>query len=132
MIAHVLHALTNASTSRRGKFVTIALWLVCAVVLTGVAPKLASLYNNSIQQHVPANDDSQVAQRLLLQAFPASRGTPAVLVFYDPNGLGVDDRIRIKQVSDWLTSEQKPGAVGYRRGLKKRKEKKRQGPAMIE
>lgn len=112
MIAHVLHALTNASTSRRGKFVTIALWLVCAVVLTGVAPKLASLYDNSIQQRVPANDDSQVAQHLLLQAFPASRGTPAVLVFYDPNGLGVDDRIRIKQVSDWLTSEQKPGAVG--------------------
>lgn len=111
MITRVLHALTDASASRRGKFVTIALWLLCAVVLTGVAPKLAGLYDNSIQQRIPAHDDSQVAQRLLLQAFPANRGTPAILVFYDPNGLGVADRIRIKQVSDWLTSEQKPGSV---------------------
>ena len=111
MITRVLHALTDASASRRGKFVTIALWLLCAVVLTGVAPKLAGLYDNSIQQRVPANDDSQVAQRLLLQAFPGSRGTPAVLVFYDPNGLGVADRIRVKRLSDWLTSEQQSGAV---------------------
>src|SRR5215472_1179171 len=111
MMTRVLHALTDASTSRRGKFVTIALWLLCAVVLTGVAPRLAGLYDNSIQQRVPANDDSQVAQRLLLQAFPSSRGTPAVLVFYDPGGLGVADRIRIKQVSDWLISGQKPAVV---------------------
>ncbi len=110
-MTRLLHALTDASTSRRGKFVTIALWLLCAIVLTGVAPKLAGLYDNSIQQRIPANDDSQVAQRLLLQAFPSSRGTPAVLVFYDPGGLGVDDRIRIKQISDWLALQQRFGVV---------------------
>ncbi|HEV2660892.1 MAG TPA: MMPL family transporter, partial [Ktedonobacteraceae bacterium] len=39
-------------------------------------------------------------------------GTPAILVFHDPKGLGVDDRIRLKQVSDWLISQQHPAFVG--------------------
>ncbi len=112
MITRILHALTDASTSRRGKFVTLALWVVIAGALTGVAPKLATLYDNNIGQSIPADADSQVAQRLLLKEFPGSRGTPAILVFHDPNGLGVDDRIRLKQVSDWLISQQKPAFIG--------------------
>ena len=111
MITRILHAITDGSTSRRGKFVTIVLWLVIAVALTLAAPKVASLYDNSKGQSIPSGADSQVAQRLLLNEFPSSRGTPAILVFYDPGGLGVADRIRIKQVSDWLTSDEKPAAV---------------------
>lgn len=112
MITRILHALTDASTSRRGKFVTLVLWLVIAGILTGVAPKLATLYDNNIGQSIPADADSQVAQRLLLKEFPTSRGTPAILVFHDPNGLGVDDRIRLKQASDWLISQQHPAFIG--------------------
>lgn len=112
MITRIFHALTDASTSRRGKFVTLLLWLVIAGTLTSVAPKLATLYDNSIGQSIPVNADSQVAQRLLLKEFPTSRGTPAILVFHDPNGLNVDDRIRMKQVSDWLLSQQQPAFVG--------------------
>src|SRR5712691_6103494 len=112
MITPVLHAITDFSSSRRGKFVTMACWLIAAVALAAVAPKLASLYDNTTQQSIPAGADSQVAQRLLLQKFPSSRGTPAILVFYDAGGHGVNDRIRVKQVSDWLTSAQKPATVG--------------------
>ncbi len=112
MITRIIHALTDASTSRRGKFVTLLLWLVIAGTLTGIAPKLATLYDNNIGQSIPADADSQVAQRLLLKEFPNSRGTPAILVFHDPNGLSVDDRIRLKQVSDWLLSQQHPAFVG--------------------
>ena len=112
MITRILHALTDASTSRRGKFVTLLLWLVIAGTLVSVAPKLATLYDNNIGQSIPADADSQVAQRLLLKEFPTSRGTPAILVFHDPNGLNVDDRIRMKQVSDWLLSQQQPAFVG--------------------
>ncbi len=45
MITGVLHAITDAAVSRRGKFVTIARWLVVAVVLVLVAPKLADIYD---------------------------------------------------------------------------------------
>jgi putative drug exporter of the RND superfamily len=111
-MTRILHVITDAATSRWGKFVTIGLWLVIAIVLTGVAPKLARLYDNNIGQSIPGDADSQVAQRLLLKEFPGTRGTPAIIVFNDPNGLGVDDRNRMKQVSDWLISGQNASFIG--------------------
>ena len=87
-------------------------WLIIAGVLMVIAPSLSSIYNNSNTQDLPTNAQSQVAQRVLLQEFPNSHGTPAVLVFHNPGGLNADDKTRAKQVSDWLTSDQKPTAVG--------------------
>ena len=87
-------------------------WLIIAGVLMVIAPSLSSIYNNSNTQDLPTNAQSQVAQRVLLQEFPNSHGTPAVLVFHNPGGLNADDKTRAKQVSDWLTSDQKPAAVG--------------------
>jgi len=112
LITRILHAITDASSSRRGKFVTMIAWLIIAGVLMFVAPSLSSIYNNNTTQDVPSDAQSQVAQRLLLQEFPNSHGTPAVLVFHNPDGLNADDKARTKQVSNWLTSEQKPAMVG--------------------
>ena len=91
---------------------TMIAWLIIAGVLMVVAPSLSSIYNNNTTQDVPSDAQSQVAQRLLLQEFPNSHGTPAVLVFHNPDGLNADDKARAKQVSAWLTSEQKPAMVG--------------------
>ncbi len=109
---NILHAITDAASSKRGKFVTIALWLLLALVVVGIAPKLASIYDNSTTQSIPSDAPSQVAQRLYLKEFPSSRGTPAVLVFYDAKGLSSADLTQAKQVSDWLISSSKPSAVG--------------------
>src|SRR5437773_1461583 len=112
MFTTLLHRITDFSSSKRGKFVVIALWLVIALAIKAAAPNLASLYDTSANQRLPSTADSQVATRLLLKEFPTSRGLPAIIVFHDPTGLNVDDRIRIHQVSDWLTSDQKPSLVG--------------------
>ncbi|RAQ94098.1 MMPL family transporter [Thermogemmatispora tikiterensis] len=105
MITFILHAITDFSSSRRGKFVVIMFWLLVTGALVATAPRLASLYNDSLQQQMPATADSVAAQNLLLRAFPSSRGTPALLVLYDPGGLNVDDRIRIRQINDWLITQ---------------------------
>ncbi len=107
MLTRLLHGLTNFSASRRGKFVTMVVWVIAIGVLSVAAPKLADNYNNNAQQ-VPNSADSQVATRLLLQEFPSSRGVPAILVFTDPQGLSATDNARAKQVSDWLISPQHP------------------------
>ena len=112
MITRLLHRLTDTSSSRRGAIITIVAWLIVAGLLVALAPKLADIYNNSSTQDIPASADSQVAARLLLKEFPSSRGTPAVIVFSDKNGLSVDDKTHIKQYYDWLSSDQKPAAVG--------------------
>ncbi len=111
MITRILHTITDAASSRRGKFVTIGVWLLIAVVLVLVAPKLTDIYDNSGTGSIPSNAPSTVAQKLQLKEFPSSRGTPAILVFYDHAGLSSDDLAKAKQVSDWLTSSQKPNAV---------------------
>ena len=112
MVTRMLHALTDASVSRRGKFVVMVVWLVVAGALVVVAPPLASIYNNNVTLSIPSGADSQVAQRLLLAKFPADRGTPAIIVFSDPHGLSADDRARAKAYSDWLTSSARPAGVG--------------------
>ncbi|MBA2395769.1 MAG: MMPL family transporter [Ktedonobacteraceae bacterium] len=112
MVTRLLHRLTDASSSRRGAIITIVAWLIIAILLVALAPKLADVYNNGSTQDIPADADSQVATRLLLKEFPGSRGTPAVIVFSDKNGLSTDDKIHIKQYYNWLTSAQKPQAVG--------------------
>jgi RND superfamily putative drug exporter len=112
MVTRLLHRLTDASSSRRGAIITIVAWLIIAVLLVALAPKLTDIYNNSSTQDIPASADSQVAASLLLKEFPSSRGTPAVIVFSDKNGLSTDDKARIKQYYDWLSSAQKPSAVG--------------------
>ncbi|MEO8971901.1 MAG: MMPL family transporter [Ktedonobacteraceae bacterium] len=112
MLTRALHAITDAASSRRGKFVTMIVWLVVAIVLVVVAPKLASIYNNNVTQSIPSDANSQQAQQVLLREFPSSRGTPAILVFYDKNGLSSSDNARARQMSDWLTSSAKPVDVG--------------------
>lgn len=112
MVSRLLHALTDTAVSRRGKFLVIAIWVILTLALSVFAPKLATFYNANSTQSIPATADSQVAQRLLLQKFPASHGTPAILVFSDPGGLSVNDRIHMHTVSDWLTSAQRPLSVG--------------------
>ena len=112
MLTRALHAITDAATSRRGKFVTMITWLVAAIVLVLVAPKLASIYNNTVTQSIPSDANSLQAQQVLLKEFPGSRGTPAILVFYDKNGLSNSDTTLTKQLNDWLISSGRPVDVG--------------------
>jgi RND superfamily putative drug exporter len=111
MLSPILHRLTDFASSRRGKFVVIGAWLLLVLLCTLFAPKLATLYNNNSSQSIPTTAESQIAQNLLLQKFPANKGTPALLVFSDPAGLSIQDRFLLHQVNDWLTSSARPHAV---------------------
>jgi uncharacterized membrane protein YdfJ with MMPL/SSD domain len=86
-------------------------WLLLVLLLMIFAPKLASLYNDTSSQSMPAGAQSEVAQQLLLQQFPANKGTPAILVFSDPAGLSVQDRFLLHEINDWLTSTARPRSV---------------------
>src|ERR1039457_3697188 len=112
MLTRALHAITDAASSRRGKYVTMLVWLIVAIVLVVVAPKLSNIYNNNVTQSIPSDANSQQAQQVLLKEFPNSRGTSAVLVFYDKNGLNSGDNTRTQQMSNWLISKAKPIDVG--------------------
>ena len=111
MISRLLHRLTDTASSQRGKFVVIGVWMLLTLLLSLLAPKLATLYNNTSSQSLPTTAQSQVAQKLLLRQFPANKGTPAIVVFSDSAGLTIQDRFLVHQLNDWLLSADHPQSV---------------------
>lgn len=103
--------LTDRVTGKVGRWVTLALWLLAAGLLSGLAPKLANLYDNNASSAI-GNQESVQAQKLIQQHFPNQRGLPAIIVFSDANGLSDADYAKAQQVSDWLTTGAHPQQLG--------------------
>ena len=103
--------LTDRATGKVGRWVTLALWLVAAGLLSGLAPKLANLYDNNASSAI-GNQESVRAQQIIQQHFPNQRGLPAVIVFSDASGLSDADYAKARQVSDWLTTGAHPKQIG--------------------
>lgn len=103
--------LTERTTGKVGRWVTLALWLVAAGLLTAFAPKLTNLYDNNATSAIGAQESVR-AQQLIQRHFPDQQGLPAIIVFADHNGLSSDDYTKAKQINDWLATGARPTQVG--------------------
>lgn len=101
--------LAAAVTGRWGRWITLAVWIVAAGVLSTIAPKLADYYDRG--GFGIGDQESVRASRVLTEAFPNARGVPAIIVVYNPAGLGPGDEAAAKQISDWLTGGSKPAGI---------------------
>jgi uncharacterized membrane protein YdfJ with MMPL/SSD domain len=99
----VIRSITDFAASRRGKWITLALWLVISAIVTPLAPKLADVTSNDQSSFLPSGAESTRVADLIKTDFPSS-GTPAIIVFRDADGLSQRDLAQAKQVSDWLIS----------------------------
>lgn len=99
-----------AVTGPRGRWVTLAAWVVVSVLLVALPPKLSSLYSNTVGNDI-GDQESVRASTLVKNAYPQGNALPAILVFNNPSGLNAKDYASAKQVSDWLSSPQKPAGV---------------------
>ncbi len=109
---HPIHWLNGRVTGRVGRWVALAIWLMAAGLLSGLAPKLANLYDNNASSAI-GNQESVQAQQIIQQHFPGQRGLPAVIVFTDKSGLTDADYAKAQQVSDWLTTGAHPKQLGH-------------------
>ncbi len=82
----MLHWLTDMSSSRRGKWIVLAIWLVVAVLVIPLTPTLSEVTENDALQFLPESAESKRAAELVREEFP-SDGTPAIIVFRNPDGL---------------------------------------------
>jgi uncharacterized membrane protein YdfJ with MMPL/SSD domain len=103
----VIHRVTDFAASRRGKWITLAVWLIVSAIVTPLAPQLSEVTTNDESSFLPSGAESTRVAALIKRDFP-SDGTPAIIVFRDADGLSERDLTQAKQVSDWLTS----GAAG--------------------
>ncbi|MCL6454651.1 MAG: MMPL family transporter [Alicyclobacillus sp.] len=83
------------------RWVTLALWVVVAAVLSALAPSVNKEENNAAA-NLPSSSPSVVATRHLNQAFPDANATSALLVWYDQSGLSATDLSDIQHAAKVL------------------------------
>jgi RND superfamily putative drug exporter len=76
----LINAITDRVTTRKGMWVTLAVWLIITLLLAGLAPSARDYVVTSIDS-IPEDADSVVAQNKIDQYFQDSDGIPALLVF---------------------------------------------------
>lgn len=97
--------------NRRRALLTVIGWVVLAFALAAVAPKAGTVQDNRGALDPPAAAESARAARLLHQAFPDQRGTPAIIVVHHAPALTAADLAEVRRVSAALSGPGRPAHV---------------------
>jgi putative drug exporter of the RND superfamily len=106
----LLHRITDFAGSARGKWIVLAIWIIVASVIIPIAPTLSEVTENDTLQFLPEGAESKQAAELARSAFP-NAGTPAIIVFRNPDGLTSADRDAAESVfNDVSAMQAEPGS----------------------
>ena len=86
----MLHAITDAASSRRGKWIFLVAWILLSALIIPLAPTLSSISTNDQLQFLPSSAESTQAAKLVRELYP-SANTPAIIVFHNQAGLSDAD-----------------------------------------
>lgn len=114
MLAHVERpwaAIAGWFTGRWARWVTVALWLALAG-LVSVALPLITRMEASNPANLPTNASSVVAGRIQQAAFPSSQASPGLLVFYRRDGLKTRDYAAIARFLQQIERQRLPEQTG--------------------
>jgi uncharacterized membrane protein YdfJ with MMPL/SSD domain len=111
----MLHRITDFSSSRRGKWIVIAMWLIAAAVVVPLAPSLSDVTNNDSSTFLPDDAESTEVDRLVKERFPSDT-TPAILVFHNPDGLTDEQKRFANTLTEWAASDDAPDNI-YAAGI---------------
>ncbi len=95
----MLDAITDAASSRRGKWVVLLAWFVLSGLIISLAPTLTDISTNDRLEFLPADAESTRAAELVRDRYPRS-STPAIIVFNDLAGLSEADLESARSVYD--------------------------------
>lgn len=112
-----LTTLARFVSSRKGSIWIIVIWLALAAGLSALAPSAKEHAISSTEDSIRLNSPSAIARQLAEEHFPSDDGLPALLVFHADTAMTEQQQSAIVQISQWLSSEQKPehlsGAMPY-------------------
>ena len=107
----MLGRLTDFAAGRRGKWVTLAVWLLAAGFLISQLPMLADANENEQALFLPRDAEATRAYRFAQERFPAT-GTPVLVVFREASGLGPAAYAAAAEIAAWLSGPAAPDNVG--------------------
>src|SRR3954451_1765277 len=105
-----MRALASIVTGRRGKWVTVALWIVLAVIFAPLGSKLADKTDNRTESFLPKDAESTRVVRLLDKEFPGGQTVTGLIVYHRPGGLNAQDKA--KMVADAKRAQANVPLVG--------------------
>ncbi|WHY77944.1 MMPL family transporter [Neobacillus sp. WH10] len=106
-----LQRLVNFSSSKRGAKLVFLLWIAAVIVLSVFAPSSKDYSVSSKEGSVKNDTPSAIANQVIKEQFPSKEGLTGLLVFHRDDKLTDNDREKITEVSQWLSSEEKPKYV---------------------
>lgn len=107
----IARGITRFASSQRGAKITLAIWLIAVVLLSGLAPGAKEYAGNPGEGSVKHNQPSEIAQEKMQAAFPNDESLPALVVFHRESGITAEDREKITVFSEWLVSDDKPAEI---------------------
>ncbi len=94
-----MHKLAALTAGQRSKWITVAVWVILAVLLTVLLPSVKKHERNNAP-NLSDNEASIVAAKLIEEQFPGSAGIPALLVWHKAGGLQEQDYIVMQGLSE--------------------------------
>ena len=82
----MINILTDFACSKKGKWITLVIWLIGAGILISSLPRLDQVQENNQALFLPADAESTNAFELAQEKFP-SDGTPTIIVIHNDEGL---------------------------------------------
>ncbi len=106
-----LQRLVKFSSSKRGAKVVLFLWIAAVIILSVLAPSSKDYSVSSKEGSVKNDTPSAIANQVMKEQFPSKEGLTGLLVFHSNHKLTDKDREKITEVSQWLSSDEKPKYV---------------------
>jgi putative drug exporter of the RND superfamily len=102
--------ITDFSSSPKGKWIVIAIWLVLAVAIIPTAPMLSDVTTNDSSTFLPDGAESSEVDSLIRERFPRDT-TPAIVVFHSAEGLTDEQKAAADQLGRWAQSDNAPDNI---------------------
>ncbi len=102
---------TAAVSTRKGAKITLIVWLVLAILLSGLIPGARQYATNVNGQDLPKEAESVLASKELERYFPDEDGTPALMVFHCSDGMTSTDIQSVEKLSRYLHSNKAPETI---------------------
>ncbi|QHW30724.1 MMPL family transporter [Paenibacillus rhizovicinus] len=102
-----LNRLTGAVGGRKGRWLTLAVWIVAVAALNLFLPSASDQKNDTLG-NFSADKPSAEAARIIEQQFPSGDGVPALLTWYRASGLSDEDLQGIQMLAKQLDANPVP------------------------
>ncbi|MEI3614069.1 MMPL family transporter [Pseudogracilibacillus sp. SO30301A] len=77
----LIHTITDHISTKKGAWITLAIWVLLTIILSMVAPSSNDYSVNNVSQLYPDTSPSEEAQKKVDEYFKEDDGVPAILVF---------------------------------------------------